>query len=230
MRSNLLNSPWPLRAVADRGRVRALRLLFDRQNVARKSASVFLRLAAGGTIVQRAIDPRQRGGDQEPRVARDVDAVVDRHDHVDREIFGASGSDRRLPTMTPLSYTSAPLCRPAADLKWTAVWYRPRADVRDDQKDREKRHQAQERKEPDDRLFVHIGIGPTSLPCKNCWTIGLGEAVISSTCAVGDDRTFEQHGHVVGHLEDALQIVRDDDRGSVEPLAQADDQDRSTRA
>src|ERR1700676_4439303 len=29
------------------------------------------------------------------------------------------------PTTTPLSYTSAPLCSPAADLKWTAILYRP---------------------------------------------------------------------------------------------------------
>ena len=38
----------------------------------------------------------ERRGDQEARVARHVDAVVDRHDHVDREVFGQQlASDRR---------------------------------------------------------------------------------------------------------------------------------------
>ena len=41
--------------------------------------------------------------------------------------------------------------------------------------------------------------------------------------AVGDDRAFEEHRDVVGHHVDRLQIVRDDDGGAVEFLAQADD-------
>ena len=55
------------------------------------------------------------------------------------------------------------------------------ADVLDEQKEREERGEPEQREEADDRLSIHIGIGPTSLPCRNCCTIGLGEDLISST-------------------------------------------------
>ena len=50
------------------------------------------------------------------------------------------------------------------------------------------------------------------------------EALISSHCAVGDDGTFEKHRDVVGHHENTLQVVRNDDGRAVEAFAQADDQ------
>ena len=100
-----------------------------------------------------------------------------------------------------------------------------RADVGEEQENGEQRRPSPRSvKRPTIACLVHIGIGPTSLPCKNCCTIGFGEPLISSTCAVGDDRTFEEHGDVVGHLENALQIVRNDDRGAVRACPQADDQ------
>ncbi len=56
-----------------------------------------------------------------------------------------------------------------------------RREVREHEVDREDRDEAKERKGSDDCLSAHIGIGPTSLPCKNCWTIGLIEERISAT-------------------------------------------------
>ena len=43
-----------------------------------------------------------------------------------------------------------------------------RADVGDEQNQREQQSQPEQRKKADNGLFVHIGIGPTSLPRRNC--------------------------------------------------------------
>ena len=84
--------------IAERRRVRPLRLLFERQHLARQQCDSLRdrrrpdhadgpRRGQGRHDLDRRV-AGQRRRDQEPRVARDVDVVVDRHDHFDREVFG----------------------------------------------------------------------------------------------------------------------------------------------
>ena len=150
----------------DRRGVRALRLLVDRQHLARQHCD------RGGGVGGRGVARRVRRGDgrhdlqrgvagerrldQEARVARDVDGIVDRQDHLDREVFG---DEARLvddaDDDAALVHERA-LVQAGGGLEVDADLVAPAGpDVRENEEEPEEPEQGDDGEDADDCLSVH---------------------------------------------------------------------------